>query len=141
MHRVTLFRDRSRGAQIALGGAVPAILGVVAGILVGHSATAYWVFGAVIAVGGFISGLEHLDGWGGADRGLVAGFTYGVALLVTHAITGAEAQVSLGSFPPLLAVVTAIIGMCLSAGGGRLARFLREREDKPQVDQQVTAAD
>ena len=74
-----------------------------------------------------ISGFEHQDGWGGADRGLVAGAIYGTALLVAHAIAGTHAKVSLGSFPPLLAVITAIVGMLLSALGGRLARVQRER--------------
>jgi hypothetical protein len=48
-------------------------------------------------------------------------------LLVAHAIAGTHAKVSLGSFPPLLAVVTAIIGMFLAAGGGRIVRAQRER--------------
>jgi ABC-type Na+ efflux pump permease subunit len=131
----TLFRDRSRPVQIVLGGLIPAALGALAGVLIGVSAGAYWAVGAVAAVGGFLSGFEHQDGWGGADRGLVAGFIYGVALLVAHAIAGTDAKVSLGKFPPLLAVVTAIFGMLLTAAGGRLARYLRERgaaqEDLP----------
>jgi hypothetical protein len=57
----------------------------------------------------------------------VAGFIYGVALLLAHLIAGTHAKVSLGSFPPLLAVVTAIAGMLLSALGGWMARLLRER--------------
>jgi hypothetical protein len=113
--------------QILLGGVIPAIFGAIAGILVGVSSTAYWVFGAVAAIGGFLAGFEHQDGWGGADRGLVGGGIYGVSLLIAHAIAGTEAKVSLGSFPPLLAVVTAIIGMLLGAAGGRLGRLARER--------------
>lgn len=123
----TLFRDRSRPVQIVLGGLVPAAIGALAGVLLGVSSTAYWIVGAVAAVGGFLSGFEHQDGWGGADRGLIAGFIYGVALLVAHAIAGTEAKVSLGKFPPLLAVITAILGMLLTAAGGRLARMQRER--------------
>jgi hypothetical protein len=122
-----LFRDRSRPAQIALAGVVPAILGAVEGVLVGTSSTAYWIVAGVVSLGTVVSGFEHLDGWGGADRGLVAGLIYGIALLLAHAIAGTEAKVSLGSFPPLLAVVTAIGGMLLAALGGRLARAQRER--------------
>lgn len=128
-----LFRDRSRPAQILLGGVIPAIAGAIAGILLGVSPGAYYGYGGFIAIVGFISGFEHLDGWGGADRGLVAGFVYGVALLVMHAIVGTEATVSLGSFPPFLAVITAILGMLLSAGGGRLARFQRERAARDTI--------
>ncbi len=131
MYDPMLFRDRPRPAQIALGGVVPAIAGAVAGVLVGVSSGAYWGYGALVAIGSIIAGFEHQDGWGGADRGLVAGFIYGVALLVTHAIAGTHATVSLGSFPPLLAVVTAIAGMLLSALGGRIARQQRERRAPP----------
>jgi hypothetical protein len=112
-----------------LGGVIPAIAGAIAGILLGVSAGAYWAIGAVAGVGGFLAGFEHQDGWGGADRGVVGGAIYGISLLVTHAIVGTHAKVSLGSFPPLLAVVTAIVGMFLGAAGGRIARMQRERRD------------
>jgi hypothetical protein len=127
MYQPVLFRDRERPAQIALGGVVPAIAGAVAGVLVGVSSGAYWGYAAFIAIASIVAGFEHLDGWGGADRGLVAGAIYGVGLLLAHAIAGTHAKVSLGSFPPLLAVITALAGMLLSALGGRIARGLRER--------------
>jgi hypothetical protein len=122
-----LLRDRPLAVQILLGGVVPALLGALAGVLIGVSAGAYWAVGAVAAVGGFLSGFEHRDGWGGADRGFFGGAFYGTALLVVHAIVGTHAKVSLGSFPPLLAVITAIVGMFIAAAGGRLARAGRER--------------
>jgi hypothetical protein len=126
MYEPTLFRDRSRLAQVALGGVVPAIVGGVAGVLIGVSSGAYWAYAVLAAFGAIGAGFEHQDGWGGADRGLVAGFIYGVALLVVHAILGTHAKASLGSFPPLLAVVTAIAGMLLSALGGWIGRLRRE---------------
>jgi hypothetical protein len=132
-----LLRDRPRHLQIILGGVIPAIFGAVAGILIGVSAGAYYAWGAVAAIGGFIAGFEHRDGWGGADRGFFGGLFYGIALLVTHAIVGTHAKVSLGSFPPLLAVLTAIIGMFLSAAGGRISRAQRERlglQERPEPD-------
>jgi len=127
MNSIVLFRDRSRAAQIVLGGVIPAATGALAGVLIGASSAAYWVIAVVAGLGSVVSGFEHRDGWGGADRGLVAGAIYGTALLVAHAIAGTHAKVSLGSFPPLLAVVTAIFGMLLCALGGRIARGLRER--------------
>ena len=130
MPKTVLFRDRSREAQILLGGVVPAVVGAIAGILLGVTTTGYWVIAIVAAVGGFLAGFEHLDGWGGADRGLAGGLIYGVSLLVAHAIAGTHAKVSLGSFPPFLAVLTAIGGMFLSAAGGRAARAIREREER-----------
>jgi hypothetical protein len=127
MYQPVLFRDRERPAQIVLVGVVPALAGAVAGVLVGVSSGAYWGYAAFIAIASIVAGFEHLDGWGGADRGLVAGAIYGIGLLVAHAIAGTHAKVSLGSFPPLLAVVTAIAGMLLSATGGRIARGMRQR--------------
>jgi hypothetical protein len=126
MYDPMLFRDRPRLAQIVLGGVVPAI----AGVLVGVSSGAYWGYAVLIVIATVVGGFEHEDGWGGADRGLVAGAIYGVALLLAHVIIGTHAKVSLGSFPPLLAVVTAIAGMLLSALGGRIARQGRERKGK-----------
>ena len=127
MPEPVLFRDRSRPVQILLGGIIPAATGAGAGILIGVSSTWYWVLAILAAAGSVLSGFEHQDGWGGADRGLAAGAIYGIALLVAHAIAGTHAKVSLGSFPPLLAVVTALAGMFLAGFGGRLARAQRER--------------
>ncbi len=124
MYSPVLFRDRARPVQIILGGVVPFAIGAIAGVLVGTSVAAYWAVGAVAAVGGFLAGFEHQDGWGGADRGVVGGAIYGTGLLVAHAIAGTHAKVSLGSFPPLLAVVTAIAGMLFGAAGGRLGRTM-----------------
>jgi hypothetical protein len=122
-----LFRNRPRLAQIMLGGVVPAVAGTVAGVVVGVSSGAYWAYAALAAIGAILAGFEHQDHWGGAGRGLVAGLIYGIALLVVHGILGTHAKVSLGSVPPLLAVVTASAGMLLSALGGRIARLQRER--------------
>ncbi len=128
MYQPMMFRDRPRPAQVVIGGVVPAIAGAVAGVLVGVSSGGYWGYAGFVAIASVVAGFEHRDGWGGADRGVVAGFIYGIGLLLAHLIAGTHAKVSLGSFPPLLAVVTAIAGMLLTATGGWLARILRERE-------------
>ena len=122
-----LFRDRSRPFQIMAGGVAPAAIGALAGVLIGVSTGAYWAVAVLAGVGGFLSGFEHQDGWGGADRGLVGGALYGTSLLIAHAIAGTHAKVSLGSFPPFLIVIDAIAGMFLGALGGRLARALWRR--------------
>jgi hypothetical protein len=128
----TLLRDRPRPVQVVLGGVVPFAVGAVAGILLGVAAGAYWAIGILAAVGGFLAGFEHPDGWGGADRGLVGGALYGIGLLLAHEIAGTDATVSLGSLTVLLPVFTAIIGMLLGALGGRIGRGVRERaEAKP----------
>lgn len=127
MYSPVLFRDRSRPAQVIIGGVIPAALGAVAGIVLGISAALYWVIALLAAVGAFVAGFEHRDGWGGADRGFFGGLIYGVALLVVHALVGTHAKVSLGSFPPFLAVITTVVGALLGAAGGRMARLRRPR--------------
>jgi apolipoprotein N-acyltransferase len=122
MYSPELFADRSRPAQVVIGGVIPAAVGAVAGILLGVSAPAYWVVALLAAVGAFVAGFEHRDGWGGADRGFFGGLIYGIALLLVHALVGTHAKVSLGSFPPFLVVITTLVGMLLGAAGGRLAR-------------------
>jgi hypothetical protein len=130
MHTPTLFRDRPRPVQIVLGGLVPFAFGAVVGIVLGVSTGVYWVLAVLAAIGAVLAGLEHQDGWGGADRGLVGGALFGLGVLLAHWIAGTHAKVSLGSFPPLLIVVDAIAGMLLGAVGGRVARGMREREQK-----------
>jgi hypothetical protein len=122
-----LLRDRPRPLQIIIGGVIPAAIGALAGVLVGASAAGYWAIAVLAAVGAIVAGFEHRDGWGGADRGFFGGIFYGVALLLVHRLIGNHAKVSLGSFKPFLVVVTAIVGMLLSALGGRLNRAQRER--------------
>lgn len=127
MYEPTLLRDQPRPVQIVLAVVAPALVGALAGVLIGVSTGAYWVVAVLGAVGQVVAGFDHLDGWGGADRGLAGGAIYGVSLLLAHAAAGTHAKVSLGSFPPLFAVVAAIGGMFLGALGGRIARHLRER--------------
>jgi hypothetical protein len=127
MHARPLFRDQPRIIQVLAGGVVPAVFGSIVGIVLGVSAAAYWGLQVVAAAGGILAGFEHRDGWGGADRGLVGGALFGTFLLVAHTVVGTPAQVKLPSFPPMLAVFTAIFGMLLGALGGRLGRAARER--------------
>jgi hypothetical protein len=122
-----LFRDRSRPAQVILGGVVPLLFGGGVGVVLGVSTTWYWALAGVAAIGGVLAGLEHRDGWGGADRGLVGGSLFGLGVLIAHAIAGTEAKVSLGKFPPLLIVIDGFVGIFLGALGGRIARATRRR--------------
>jgi apolipoprotein N-acyltransferase len=123
----TMFSDRDRRGQVIVAGILPAIVGAVAGILLGVSSGAYWAIGVLAALGAVFAGFEHHDVRSAARRGLVAGAIYGAALLLAHAIAGTDAKVSLGDFPPLLVVITAIIGVVLTGAGAWLARSRRDR--------------
>lgn len=127
------FRDRAQHTQVLTGGVAPAALGALAGVLVGVSAGAYWAVGIVAAIGGFLAGFEHRDGFEGAQRGCIGGEIYGVFLVIAHYAAGTHAKVSLGSTPPFLVVITAIIGALITAAGGRIARAQRERAATPSA--------
>jgi hypothetical protein len=130
MHTPTLFRDRPRVVQLVLGGLVPLAFGAVVGIVLGVSAGVYWVLAVLAGLGAVLAGFEHMDGWGGADRGLAGGAIFAIGVLVAHAIAGTHAKVSLGGFPPFLIVIDALAGMFLGALGGRIGRGLRERQTR-----------
>jgi hypothetical protein len=116
------FSERGREAQILLAVVVPFVFGAIVGIVLGASATVYWILSAVAALGAILAGLEHPDARSGALRGLAIGAVYGVGLLLAHAVAGTDAKVSLGGFPPLVIVIDAIVGAVLAALGGGLTR-------------------
>jgi hypothetical protein len=124
MRAVPLFSERSRLVQVLTAVVAPAAIGALAGLALGWSAGLYYLVGLIAAIGGVLAGLEHRDGWGGADRGLAGGALYGTFLLLAHAATGKHAKVALPHIEPILAVFTAIIGMFLGALGGRLRRVV-----------------
>jgi hypothetical protein len=123
-----LFSERSRPVQIVIGGVVPALFGAITGLALGASAALYWVLSLLALIGGVLAGFEHRDGWGGADRGLVGGTLFGTFLLIAHAISGADAEVKLPGFEPILVLFTAIFGVLAGALGGRLRRAFIARQ-------------
>lgn len=126
MYAPPMFRERSERARVVVGAVVPALIGGLAGVLVGVSAAAYWVIALLAAVGAVLGGFEHADGWDAADRGFLGGLIYGSALLLAHELAGTHPKVSLGSVPAFLVVITTLAGTLLSAAGGRIARTQRE---------------
>jgi hypothetical protein len=116
------FSDRGREAQILLALVVPFIFGAIVGVVLGASATAYWILSAIAALGAVLAGLEHPDPRSAAIRGLVIGAVYGIGVLLAHAVAGTRAEVSLGSFPPIVILIDAIAGAILAAIGGLISR-------------------
>jgi uncharacterized membrane protein (UPF0136 family) len=122
MPETILFSERSRQAQIVLALVVPFIFGAIVGVVLGASATAYWILSALAAIGGVLAGLEHPNPRSAAIRGLVIGAVYGIGLLLAHAVAGTDAEVSLGSFPPFVIVIDAIAGAILATIGGLITQ-------------------
>jgi apolipoprotein N-acyltransferase len=118
----TLLRDRPENTQVVLAVVVPLLFGAVVGVVLGTSASLYWVLLAIASLGALLSGLEHDEVKEAAGRGAVAGAMFGLGILAAHQLAGTDAKVSLGSFPPLLIVIDAIAGALLAALGCRLSR-------------------
>jgi hypothetical protein len=123
--RTIPFSERSRQAQILLAILVPFIFGAIVGVVLGASATVYWILSALAAGGAVLAGLEHPDPRSAAIRGLVIGAVYGIGVLLAHAVAGTHAEVSLGSFPPIVILIDAIAGAILAAIGGLASRARR----------------
>lgn len=120
------FSERSRNTQILLAIVIPFVFGAIVGVVLGWSAGVYWVLSLIAAIGAVLGGLEHPDARSGSLRGLVMGILYGCGLLLAHAVAGTHAKVSLGSFPPFVIVIDAVVGAILAAIGG----FLSQRRSR-----------
>lgn len=125
----TLLRERPENTQVMLAVIVPLIFGAVVGVVLGTSASFYWILLAVASLGALLSGLEHDEVTEAAGRGAVAGAMFGLGILAAHQLAGTDAKVSLGSFPPLLIVIDAIAGALLAALGCWLVRRRRAKPD------------
>ncbi|HWN73313.1 MAG TPA: hypothetical protein VNN15_05855 [Solirubrobacterales bacterium] len=128
MAKPTLLRDRPENTQVALAVVVPLLFGAVVGVVLGTSASLYWILLAVATLAALLSGLEHHEVKEAAGRGAVAGAMFGLGILAAHQLAGTDAKVSLGSFPPLLIVIDAIAGALLAALGCWLSRRARVPE-------------
>lgn len=127
MRKPPLLRNRSPNAQIFLAVFVPFAFGCVVGIVLGHSASAYWILLAVAALGGLLAGLDHDDTGEALLRGAISGALFGLGILFTHDLANTEAKVSLGSFPAALIVIDAIAGALLALLGCWAFRRMRGR--------------
>jgi hypothetical protein len=122
MSKPPLLRDRSPLVQVLLAVIVPFAFGAGVGIVLGHSAGAYWALLAVAGLGGLLAGLDHDELEEAAVRGAISGACFGLGILFAHGLADTEAKVSLGSFPPALIVIDALAGALLAALGCRLLR-------------------
>lgn len=115
----TLLRERSENTQTMLAVIVPLLFGAVVGIVLGTSASLYWILLGIAGLGALLAGLEHDQVKEAAGRGAVAGAMFGLGILAAHQLAGTDAKVSLGSFPPALILIDAIAGALLTLLGCR----------------------
>jgi hypothetical protein len=106
--------------------AVPAIYGLVCGVLLGVSAALYTLLTLLALLGGVGAGYEHADALEGAGRGVAGGMLFGTFILLGHALAGTKAKTALPEPHVVLPIVTTI----LAAGGGALGGALRGRHER-----------
>jgi hypothetical protein len=117
--------DRPLAARIVLVVLIPAIFGLIAGFVLGHSKVVYLALQVVAIIGGYVAGFEHRSAREAALRGLIGGACFGGGILLMHELTGDDPVVELPDPPVILAAITAAIGAILAAFGAG-ARANRE---------------
>jgi hypothetical protein len=113
-----LFAQRSAGVQVITAVVVPAVFGLVTGIVLGLSEAGYLILSLLGIAGGFLAGLEHRGAEEGIVRGLTGGLLFGTFILFGHAFLGGEAKADLPHPEILLVVITTVAGGLLGALGG-----------------------
>ena len=123
-----LLVDRPPGLQLVIAVVVPALFGVVCGVMLGISEGVYLVLSLLAILGGIGAGFDHLGAGEGAVRGVVGGVLFGVMILAAHEVSGTDPKADLPEPPILLAIVTGVLGAAFGAIGGALrARHERGR--------------
>jgi 4-amino-4-deoxy-L-arabinose transferase-like glycosyltransferase len=127
--RPTLLRERAENTQVFLAVVVPLLFGAVVGVVLGTSASLYWILLGVASLGALLSGLEHPEIKEAAGRGAVAGAMFGLGILAAHELAGTDAKVDLGSLPAALILIDAVAGALLASLGCWLATRRRPKPD------------
>jgi hypothetical protein len=130
-----LLVDRPPALQLVIAVVVPALFGLITGIMLGVSEPVYVVLSLAGVIGGIGAGFDHATPGEGAVRGVVGGVLFGVMILVAHELSGAHAKASLPHPAIVLAVVTTILGTLFGAFGG----FLRARYERGRPTQRMTS--
>src|ERR687886_200300 len=108
MQAQPLLLERPVGAQVVLAIVVPAVFGLVCGLLLSVSAVLYTVLTLVAILGGIFAGYDHLGADQGVVRGFCGGLLFGVFILVGHSL-GGTAKASIPSPHVILPIATTIL--------------------------------
>lgn len=119
-----LFSSRTPGQQVVLANVVPAVFGLIVGVMAGVSKPLYLLLSLVGLAGAYLAGLEHKYPEEGLLRGAAAGLLFGVFILLGRAITGLDDKVEI---PP--GIVLVFITTVISAIGGAVGATRRRKKD------------
>ena len=140
-HMPTLLNDRPTPIRVTLAVAVPALLGVVAGVMLGVSELGYVVCALLAIAGAYLAGLEHDGARAGLLRGILGGSLFGVWILFAHGFFFDSAPKAHIPDPAIIHVaITTAFGAAFGAlGGRRRAKYQRELQQHsttttPRVD-------
>jgi hypothetical protein len=122
--------SRSPTAQIVVAIVVPALFGLICGIVLGVSGALYGVLAVLATFGGIGAGFEHDDVGEGAARGFAGGMLFGTFILFGHVASGLHAKTSLPSPHVVLVIITMLAGTGLGGLGARL-RVRRDARQAP----------
>ena len=126
-----LFSSHPPGTQIVLGVVVPAVFGLITGIMLGVSEAVYVVLSVLGIGGGYFAGLEHRTPGEGFLRGINGGLLFGVFILFGHEFSGADPKAHLPEPEIVLVLITTVLGALLGALGGRSRARRSRREPAP----------
>ncbi len=119
-HMPPLLTDRPALLQAILALIVPALFGVVAGVMLGVSQPVYLVFALLGIAGGYLAGLEHDGARAGFLRGIVGGSLFGMWILISHGLFFDAAPKAHIPEPAIVHVaITTAFGAVFGALGGR----------------------
>ena len=111
--------------QVVVADVVPAVFGLITGVMAGLSEPIYLILSVLGIAGGYLAGLEHKYVNEGVVRGAAGGLLFGSFILLGHAISGLDSKVHLPPGIVLIAITTGF-GAALGALGAR-SRSKRSR--------------
>ncbi len=131
MRQPDLLESHPPRLQVILAIVVPAVFGVIVGVLLGISEVVY-VLGTLLGIpGAYMAGKEHVGAEEGALRGFAGGILFGTFILAAHAITGMERKAHLPEPEIVLVLITTVVGVALGALGGRARARHEDRSATP----------
>jgi uncharacterized membrane protein YedE/YeeE len=122
----TRFAELPPPVRLQLAIFTPFLFGALAGLVVVHGSTVYWIMQAIAGLGGLAAGTEHNGAREGAIRVAIGGLLFGLGIFIAFEATGDEAKI--GTEPDVVLIVfTTVAGAILGAIGGALGARARAR--------------